>query len=340
MVASLTDKFTDTYNAANPNVARVTATRSAGGSSLSCDNLAGWPTATKVHFSTYKINTSNAVVAGSQIDWQGIVSGTSIGSLTRITGATDNGSAIGDVVELNPTASWAHDLYSGLTVEHNQDGTHKAVTATSLTNAGTLTQTGVATFSSNLKVNDASTAVIDSSSNELVKFAKTASAVNEVTVTNAAASNAPSIAATGDDSNIDLNLVSKGTGDVKVNGKVVRGGGYYIGTLTPSGTGNLAVTGVGFKPRLVRFTVLPAASATANSSGGGAMTASARYAWSAASGSGGHSRSQSTTACLLLVSGGSSTAVQAADYVSMDSDGFTINFSAQNGTQVAYEALA
>jgi hypothetical protein len=53
---------------------------------------------------------------------------------------------------------------------------------------------------------------------ELLKFEETASAVNEITIKNAATGNAPELKATGDDSNIDLNLVPKGTGGVKVGG--------------------------------------------------------------------------------------------------------------------------
>ena len=53
---------------------------------------------------------------------------------------------------------------------------------------------------------------------EILKFSETASAVNEITVKNAATGNAPEIQATGDDTNIDLNLVPKGTGGVKVGG--------------------------------------------------------------------------------------------------------------------------
>lgn len=53
---------------------------------------------------------------------------------------------------------------------------------------------------------------------ELLKFSETASAVNEVTITNAATGNAPSLSATGDDTNIDLNLVAKGTGNVQAGG--------------------------------------------------------------------------------------------------------------------------
>jgi hypothetical protein len=58
--------------------------------------------------------------------------------------------------------------------------------------------------------------VLDSSNNEFIKFVKTSVAVNEITLTNQAAGAAPSIAATGDDTNIDLTLTSKGTGIVNV----------------------------------------------------------------------------------------------------------------------------
>ena len=59
----------------------------------------------------------------------------------------------------------------------------------------------------------------DTNGNELIKFPSTvASAVNEITVTNAAASGTPSISATGDDTNISLNLVAKGSGTVQAGG--------------------------------------------------------------------------------------------------------------------------
>jgi len=56
--------------------------------------------------------------------------------------------------------------------------------------------------------------VNDSSDNELIKFTKTASAVNEVNITNAATNNAPSIDATGGDTDINLAVSGKGTGSV------------------------------------------------------------------------------------------------------------------------------
>lgn len=58
--------------------------------------------------------------------------------------------------------------------------------------------------------------IADSSGNELIKFVKTATAVNEITVTNQAAASAPSLSATGGDTNIGLSLLGKGTGLVTV----------------------------------------------------------------------------------------------------------------------------
>jgi len=53
---------------------------------------------------------------------------------------------------------------------------------------------------------------------ELLKFVETASAVNEVTIKNAASGGAPEVQSSGDDVNIDLNLAAKGTGVVKAEG--------------------------------------------------------------------------------------------------------------------------
>lgn len=59
------------------------------------------------------------------------------------------------------------------------------------------------------------TSINDSSGNELFLLTATASAVNEVTLANAATGNAPTFTASGGDTNIDLVLAAKGTGQVK-----------------------------------------------------------------------------------------------------------------------------
>lgn len=58
--------------------------------------------------------------------------------------------------------------------------------------------------------------IADSSGNELIKVVKVASAVNEITVTNAATGNAPSVTATGGDTNIPLLISGKGTGKIRI----------------------------------------------------------------------------------------------------------------------------
>lgn len=141
MAASVNDKLTDTRNSARPVTTTVTSTRSAGGTTLSCQSLTGWPTASKVHFVTYQLNSSGEVVANSQLDCYGIVSGSDITNFTVVDG-TDGGNSVGDYVEMLPTAAWGQGLSDWGNTEHNRDGTHSAITATtSTTTSATVTDT-------------------------------------------------------------------------------------------------------------------------------------------------------------------------------------------------------
>lgn len=142
-MALITDKITEVANGQNPVATTVTSPRVGGGTTLATANLAGWPTNTAVHFATYKIDGAGAKVAGTQIDWKGIVSGTNINSLTRKAGASDGGSAVGDVVMMMPTAYWGQELAEALELEHTNTGTHKDITATSVTATGTVQGTSV-----------------------------------------------------------------------------------------------------------------------------------------------------------------------------------------------------
>ena len=73
------------------------------------------------------------------------------------------------------------------------------------------------TNSHNILIDDAHF-IGDENGNEQIIFQTTASAVNQIDVTNAATGNAPSIQATGGDSNINLRVGPKGTGLVEVLG--------------------------------------------------------------------------------------------------------------------------
>ena len=64
--------------------------------------------------------------------------------------------------------------------------------------------------------------IADANGNEQLIFQTTSSAVNQIDVTNAATGNAPSLTATGGDTNISLNLAGKGTGSVTVGGSAAK----------------------------------------------------------------------------------------------------------------------
>lgn len=125
MAASTNDKFTYATNGTRPVPTTLTATRSVAATSISCGALTGWPTATKVHFVIYTVDTAGNKVANSQLDCTGIVSGSSITNIVYKAG-TDNGNSIGAVVEAAPTAAWANDLIDGELAHADQDGTLKA----------------------------------------------------------------------------------------------------------------------------------------------------------------------------------------------------------------------
>jgi hypothetical protein len=58
---------------------------------------------------------------------------------------------------------------------------------------------------------------IGNGTEELIKFVETASAVNEFTITNNTTGNNPILSATGDDTNIGIDITTKGTGLIKFN---------------------------------------------------------------------------------------------------------------------------
>jgi len=85
--------------------------------------------------------------------------------------------------------------------------------------SGDVTLTGTQTLTNKtLTSPKIGTSILDTSGNELFKLTATGSAINELTFANAAAGNAPSFTASGGDTNININLVPKGTGQVQANG--------------------------------------------------------------------------------------------------------------------------
>jgi hypothetical protein len=91
------------------------------------------------------------------------------------------------------------------------------------------------------------TSILDTNSNELALLTATSSAVNEFTIANAATGNDPTLSATGGDSNIDIAIKPKGTGETVVgtgaaNATVTSSGAYDLILDTNSGTNSGTIT--------------------------------------------------------------------------------------------------
>ena len=108
-----------------------------------------------------------------------------------------------------------------------------------------------------------------------------------------------------------------------------------------SSTGNKVVTGIGFKPKLIIFFIMPTANASIQLGGIGMMTANTQLAsWWATTAGGDSARNSYNNRCFAWGSGGSATAALEASYVSLDNDGFTYNINtATSAFDVAYIAI-
>jgi len=87
---------------------------------------------------------------------------------------------------------------------------------------------------------DDGTGITDDAGNEQVVFHKTASAVNQIGITNAAAGTGPQIAAEGADSNIDLRLAAKGTGVIRAGAQLLISSPSFPPLRMERTTGNTA----------------------------------------------------------------------------------------------------
>ena len=91
--------------------------------------------------------------------------------------------------------------------------------------AGDVTTTGTQTLTNKtLTAPKIGTSILDTNGNELALLTATSSAVNEITLANAATGNGPIISSTGE-TNVDLNLNPKGTGVLKSGAVAVKKAG-------------------------------------------------------------------------------------------------------------------
>lgn len=147
----------------------------------------------------------------------------------------------GQAIAWNGTAWAPTTISTGLTI-----GTTAITSGTSGTvlynNGGTLGQMTTSGSGTQLALTTSPTIttpviarINDASGNETLMLSSTASAVNEVTIANAATGNPPTIRPTGGDTNIDLSLGGKGTGWTRVVSSSETTGGLF---LTVPGTWN------------------------------------------------------------------------------------------------------
>jgi len=165
---------------------------------------------------------------------------------TLNSGTSRPASAVANSLWLDTTTSTAPTLkyYDGAddislaTIDHVANTVNWLDSTVSITGLAT-TATGTVLTLTDTHLNSTvsirlpnATAIADDSGNEYIKFAKTASAVNEITITNSATGNSPDLSVTGGDTNIGLSITTKGTGLIKIND-----GAYYPeATLTDGAT--------------------------------------------------------------------------------------------------------
>jgi len=178
----------------------------------------------KATFSGDVVVTGDITVSGDDIT----MGTNTAGNLLVADGTNFNSIAAGDLSEISTVAN--DDVF--IAVDTSGGGLKKIARSTIV--AGLATSGAISnlvedtspqlggnldTNSANILIDDAHF-IGDENGNEQIIFQTTSSAVNQFDVTNAATGNAPEISATGGDTNIDLKLTPKGSGQVIIDGNV------------------------------------------------------------------------------------------------------------------------
>jgi hypothetical protein len=193
--------------------------------------------------------TTNTPTITSSVGVKGDYYQVSVAGSTAINGISNWG--VGDVIAFNGVV-WQRieggaDL-NGVNLSVSGTTTLSGLTAStalalnagkdvvSVTNTGT--DNNVLSTSPNITTPRIITSINDTNGNELIGVTATASAVNEITVANAATGNNPVISATGTDTNIGITITPKGTGNtVLTSGNLVVSNGAGIDFSATPGTG-------------------------------------------------------------------------------------------------------
>jgi len=146
-ITDLLTRVTDS-NTGRPVIADLASPGKAiGASSINLSATTNWTLESVVYISIYETMTVGSVTVKdptTQTDWKGTLSGTTISNLT-ITGGTDREYTAGAKVEQTATSRLAKDQYDMLTVGHNQNGTHKAFTESSIVPTAAIQDNAVTT---------------------------------------------------------------------------------------------------------------------------------------------------------------------------------------------------
>ena len=134
------------------------------------------------------------------------------------------------------TVTWATDDKDWKLIYFDGVATNTGVYEVALGEANEVTLNGVETLTNKtLTSPKIGTNILDTNGLQLLNLTATGSAVNELTLANAATGAAPVLSATGDDTNIGITLTPKGSGEVVI------GTGAAAATLTSSGAHDLTL---------------------------------------------------------------------------------------------------
>lgn len=245
MAAAYTDLFTEVGDPGTATTLSSPGYTSGVSTTITVGSTSGWPTATGVIFVIDEVSTVDGVEVrtdGTYNEYSGTVTnGTLISNVTWERGDGNRNYPAGATtrVYIGLANEWGNRMAQGMYADHKQlDGGHKIATNYDPSNPTLETQ----------------------------KWAGVASAVNEITVTNAATGNFPTISATGEaDTGIDfensegeeilkLDAVPTGVNEITITNAVTTAAPVISATggdtdininLTPKGTGyvNLNYTG-------------------------------------------------------------------------------------------------